>query len=173
VSAAVDTPFFGRRLNTHSFRLLAWARPYCDLVQVTRAVGTNDVGVVVWSLLLRTPEWPHGRHAIAVANDITFAAGAFGPREHAMFRAAADLSIRRQLPLLYLAANSGAKVGLDQKLKQLMQVCGAQSVQQRLAFCSCFVSTSAHTGASCVARGFVLFWRSLLHAAAAPSPAML
>lgn len=76
----------------------------------------------MWSLLLRTPEWPHGRHVVAVANDITFAAGAFGPAEHAVFRAASDLALRRQWPLIYIAANSGAKVGLDQKLKQLLQV---------------------------------------------------
>lgn len=91
-------------------------------MQVTRAIGSNDVGVVVWALTLRTPEWPHGRQAIAVANDITFQAGALSPREHAMFRAAADLAHKRQLPLIYLAANSGAKVGLDQELKKIIQV---------------------------------------------------
>lgn len=92
------------------------------VVQVTRPIGSNDIGVVVWAMTLRTPEWPHGRQAIAIANDITFQAGALSPREHAMFRAAADLAHKRQLPLIYLAANSGAKVGLDQELKQVLQV---------------------------------------------------
>ena len=91
-------------------------------LQVTRPIGSNDVGVVVWVMTLRTPEWPHGRQIIAIANDITFQAGALSPREHAMFRAAADLAHKRQLPLVYLAANSGAKVGLDQDLKRSIQV---------------------------------------------------
>eukprot|EP00892_Ulva_mutabilis_P004884 jgi/Ulvmu1/2768/UM014_0226.1 len=96
--------------------------PDAPLVPVTRPIGSNDVGVVVWAMTLRTPEWPHGRQIIAIANDITFQAGALSPGEHAMFRAAADLAHKRQLPLVYLAANSGAKVGLDQGLKSVIQV---------------------------------------------------
>jgi acetyl-CoA carboxylase/biotin carboxylase 1 len=94
------------------------------LLHVTRPVGSNDVGVVVWLMTLRTPEWPQGRQVVAVANDITFRAGAFGPREHAMFRAVCDFAMQSRLPLVYLAANSGALVGLDQDLKKLIQVRG-------------------------------------------------
>jgi acetyl-CoA carboxylase / biotin carboxylase 1 len=92
------------------------------LQQVTRSVGSNDVGVVVWLMTLRTPEWPQGRQTLAVANDITFSVGAFGPREHAVFRAVCDFAVQSRLPLLYLAANSGALVGLDQELKRTVQV---------------------------------------------------
>jgi acetyl-CoA carboxylase carboxyltransferase component len=49
---------------------------------------------------------------IAVANDITAQAGAFGPREDALFRAAGELALKERLPLIYLAANSGARVGV-------------------------------------------------------------
>lgn len=85
-------------------------------------MGSNSVGMVAWLLTLSTPECPHGRQVVALANDITFAAGAFGPAEDAMFRAATDYSLDEKLPLVYLAANSGARVGLDNDLKKRVQV---------------------------------------------------
>ncbi len=48
-----------------------------------------------------------GRQVVAVANDLTFQSGAFSPREDALFRGAAELSLEERLPLVYLAANSG------------------------------------------------------------------
>lgn len=53
-----------------------------------------------------------GRQVVAVANDITWQSGAFSPSEDALFRAATELSLEEHLPLVYLAANSGARVGL-------------------------------------------------------------
>lgn len=47
-----------------------------------------------------------------MANDITHQSGAFGPREDALFRAAGELALKERLPLIYLAANSGARVGV-------------------------------------------------------------
>lgn len=60
---------------------------------------------------------------MVVANDITFNSGAFGPREDAAFRAATEFALEERLPLLYLAANSGARVGLANELKKCLQVC--------------------------------------------------
>ena len=59
---------------------------------------------------------------VAVANDITFNSGAFSPREDAVFRAATEFALEERLPLLYLAANSGARVGLANEVKQSLQV---------------------------------------------------
>ena len=58
---------------------------------------------------------------IAVANDITHNSGAFGPREDAVFRAATELALAERLPLVYLAANSGARVGLAAEVKACLQ----------------------------------------------------
>lgn len=55
---------------------------------------------------------PQGRSVVAVANDITWQSGAFSPAEDAVFRAAVDYALEERLPLLYLAANAGARVGL-------------------------------------------------------------
>ena len=59
---------------------------------------------------------------VAVANDITFNSGAFGPREDAVFRAVTEYAMEERLPLLYLAANSGARVGLANEIKKCLQV---------------------------------------------------
>ncbi|CAM9685975.1 unnamed protein product [Hapterophycus canaliculatus] len=42
-----------------------------DKVEVDRAAGLNDVGMVAWMVTLRTPEYPEGRQIVLIANDIT------------------------------------------------------------------------------------------------------
>lgn len=59
---------------------------------------------------------------VAVSNDITFNSGAFGTREDAVFRAATEYALEEKLPLVYLAANAGARVGLANEVKQCLQV---------------------------------------------------
>lgn len=49
-------------------------------------------------------------------------AGAFGPPEDAMFRAATEWALEERLPVVYLAANSGARVGLASEVKQCLRV---------------------------------------------------
>ncbi len=58
---------------------------------------------------------------IAIANDITYSSGSFGPREDAAFRAATEHALAERLPVVYLAANSGARVGLANEVKQCLQ----------------------------------------------------
>lgn len=62
---------------------------------------------------------------MAVANDITFNSGAFGTKEDAVFRAATEHALEEKLPLVYLAANAGARVGLAHEVKQCLQVIAA------------------------------------------------
>lgn len=59
---------------------------------------------------------------VAIANDITFNSGAFGPQEDAVFKAATEHALAERLPLVYLAANSGARVGLANEVKKRLQV---------------------------------------------------
>ena len=44
---------------------------------------------------------------MAIANDITYQSGAFGPNEDAVFRAATEMALELQMPIIYLSANSG------------------------------------------------------------------
>eukprot|EP00878_Enallax_costatus_P025579 GHUV01027381.1.p1 GENE.GHUV01027381.1~~GHUV01027381.1.p1 ORF type:complete len:167 (-),score=48.87 GHUV01027381.1:207-707(-) len=92
---------------------------YLELSRVQRGPGLNDIGMVAWHMTLKTPECQQGRQVIAVANDITHQSGAFGPREDALFRAAGELALEERLPLVYLAANSGARVGLATEVRSL------------------------------------------------------
>ena len=59
---------------------------------------------------------------VAVANDITFNLGSFSPQEDAVFRSATEHALEARLPIVYLAANSGARVGLAEEVKQRLQV---------------------------------------------------
>ena len=59
---------------------------------------------------------------IAIANDITFSSGSFGPREDAVFHAATEHALAEKLPVVYLAANSGARVGLANEVRNCLQV---------------------------------------------------
>jgi acetyl-CoA carboxylase/biotin carboxylase 1 len=54
---------------------------------------------------------------VVVANDITWGSGSFSPAEDAVFRAACETALAERLPLLYLAANAGARVGLATEVR--------------------------------------------------------
>uniref|UniRef100_A0A0E0B9J6 Uncharacterized protein n=1 Tax=Oryza glumipatula TaxID=40148 RepID=A0A0E0B9J6_9ORYZ len=97
----------------------AWGPP---LVPVERSPGDNDVGIVAWSMKLSTPEFPSGREIIVVANDVTFKAGSFGPREDAFFDAVTNLACERKVPLIYLAATAGARLGVAEEIKSCFRV---------------------------------------------------
>ena len=93
------------------------------LEYVRRPAGENDVGMVAWEVTMRTPECPGGRSIIVVANDVTHGAGAFSPREGSMFRLAVETAIARGIPVVYLAANSGARIGLAEEVRAAFKVC--------------------------------------------------
>lgn len=88
-----------------------------------RPIGQNDVGMVAWLVTLRTPEYPSGRQMVLISNDITFVQGSFGTREDWVFKTASEYARAHGLPRLYLAANSGARIGMANKLKAVFKVC--------------------------------------------------
>ncbi|WJX38678.1 acetyl-coenzyme-A carboxylase [Trifolium repens] len=93
-----------------------------SLVPAERPPGLNDVGMVAWLMEMCTPEFPSGRTILVVSNDVTFKAGSFGPREDAFFRAVTDLACAKKIPLIYLAANSGARLGVAEEVKSCFRV---------------------------------------------------
>ncbi|KAG0449700.1 hypothetical protein HPP92_027132 [Vanilla planifolia] len=92
------------------------------LVPVDRSPGLNDVGIIAWSMEMLTPEFPGGRKIIVVANDVTHQAGSFGPKEDAFFYAVSNLACKLKLPLIYLAANSGARIGAAEEVRSCFRV---------------------------------------------------
>ncbi|KZV44505.1 Acetyl-CoA carboxylase 1 isoform 1 [Dorcoceras hygrometricum] len=97
----------------------AWGTP---LVSVVQQPGLNDVGMVAWRMDMSTPEFPSGRTIFVVANDVTFKNGSFGPREDAFFQAVTDVACTQKVPLIYLAANSGARIGVADEVKSCFKV---------------------------------------------------
>jgi acetyl-CoA carboxylase carboxyltransferase component len=93
-----------------------------ELREVTRAPGQNDIGMVAWLVTMRTPEYPAGRQAVLLANDITHKAGSFGTREDELFLRASQLARELRCPRLYVAANSGARIGLSQDVKDVFNI---------------------------------------------------
>ncbi|KAI5984263.1 acetyl-CoA carboxylase [Pisolithus albus] len=90
-----------------------------ELTEVDRAPGNNTFGMVAWVFTLRTPEFPDGRQAVVIANDITYKIGSFGPVEDQFFFLATKYARARGLPRIYLSANSGARIGLAEEVMNL------------------------------------------------------
>ncbi|XP_044762645.1 acetyl-CoA carboxylase isoform X3 [Coccinella septempunctata] len=92
------------------------------LIEQKRVPGENNVGMVAWKLTLHTPEYPHGRDIIVIANDITHLIGAFGPREDKVFALASEMARHLRIPRIYISANCGARIGLAEEMKALFKV---------------------------------------------------
>jgi acetyl-CoA carboxylase/biotin carboxylase 1 len=84
--------------------------------------GKNRVGMVVWQCTFTTPEYPEGRDIILVGNDVTTKAGSFGVEESEVFFKASELARKKGIPRIYIACNSGARIGGVEELKQMLQV---------------------------------------------------
>ena len=92
------------------------------LVKVKRFPGENTVAMVAWKMNVKTIEHPEGREIIVIANDITMGIGSFGPKEDNLFQEASKLARKLKIPRIYLAANSGARIGLASEIKDKFQV---------------------------------------------------
>jgi len=92
------------------------------LKEVTRPEGKNAIGMVAWRLTIRTPNFPEGRDVILCSNDLTVFVGSFGTKEDDLYHKACLLAEAEGIPFLYMAANSGARLGLDQKLMKKFKV---------------------------------------------------
>ncbi|XP_072921977.1 acetyl-CoA carboxylase 2 [Hemitrygon akajei] len=93
-----------------------------QLVQMKRIPGSNEVGIVAWKMSLKTPEYPDGRDIVVICNDITFKIGSFGPEEDLLFLRASQFARAEGIPRIYIAANSGARIGLAEEIRHMFQV---------------------------------------------------
>uniref|UniRef100_A0A8D2KPK5 acetyl-CoA carboxylase n=1 Tax=Urocitellus parryii TaxID=9999 RepID=A0A8D2KPK5_UROPR len=93
-----------------------------QLVEMNRLPGGNEVGMVAFKMRFKTQEYPEGRDVIVISNDITFRIGSFGPREDLLYLRASEMARAEGIPKIYLAANSGARIGLAEEIKHMFQV---------------------------------------------------
>ncbi|XP_029777234.1 acetyl-CoA carboxylase 2 isoform X3 [Suricata suricatta] len=96
--------------------------PQGQLVEMNRLPGGNEVGMVAFKMRFKTREYPEGREAIVIANDITFRIGCFSLGEDLLYLRASEMARAEGIPKIYLAANSGACIGLAEEIKQMFQV---------------------------------------------------
>ncbi|KAF0033826.1 hypothetical protein F2P81_013892 [Scophthalmus maximus] len=82
----------------------------------------HQVGMVAFRMKMKTPECPEGRDIIVICNDITHMIGSFGPQEDELFLRASELARAEGIPRIYIAANSGARIGLAEEIKHMFQV---------------------------------------------------
>lgn len=90
-----------------------------QLVELERAPGNNTCGMVGWVFTMRTPAYPNGRRLVAIANDITYKVGSFGPQEDQFSYLASQYARERGLPRIYLSPNSGVRIGLAEEVMNL------------------------------------------------------
>lgn len=93
-----------------------------NLKEENRIPGENNIGMIAWKLRFKTPEYHNGREMIVIANDITYKIGSFGMEEDVLFLKASELARKEGIPRIYISANSGARIGLAEELKELFQV---------------------------------------------------
>lgn len=87
-----------------------------------RAIGSNTVGMLSWLVTMKTPEYPEGRDVVFIANDVTVQSGSFGVEEDDMYFKASEYARQRGIPRVYIACNAGARIGLVDELKPLINV---------------------------------------------------
>uniref|UniRef100_A0A670JIU8 acetyl-CoA carboxylase n=1 Tax=Podarcis muralis TaxID=64176 RepID=A0A670JIU8_PODMU len=93
-----------------------------QLVQMNRLPGGNEIGMVAFKMKMKTPEYPRGRDIVVIINDITYKIGSFGPEEDLLFLRASELARSEGIPRIYIAANSGARIGFADEIKHKFQV---------------------------------------------------
>ncbi|NXY03510.1 ACAC carboxylase, partial [Pteruthius melanotis] len=105
-----------------------------QLVHMNRLPGGNEasaasfpaaplsIGMVAWKMTLKTPEYPEGRDIIVIGNDITYRIGSFGPQEDLLFLRVSELARAEGIPRIYVAANSGARIGLAEEIRHMFHV---------------------------------------------------
>ncbi|XP_054857973.1 acetyl-CoA carboxylase 1 isoform X2 [Eublepharis macularius] len=93
-----------------------------QLVHMNRLPGGNEIGMVAWRMTLKTPEYPEGRDIVVISNDITYRIGSFGPQEDLLYLRASELARLQGIPRIYVAANSGARIGLAEEIRHMFHV---------------------------------------------------
>jgi len=111
------------------------------LVPEQRRAGLNNIGMVAWLCTLRTPAYPAGRDVVLVANDTTHQSGSFGVPEDEFFAAASTLARQRGIPRVYIACNSGARIGLVEELKPFLKVAWNDPGNPSLGFKNLYLSS--------------------------------
>uniref|UniRef100_A0A7E4WC75 Acetyl-CoA carboxylase n=2 Tax=Panagrellus redivivus TaxID=6233 RepID=A0A7E4WC75_PANRE len=112
----------------------------------------HDRAMVAWEMHISTPDCPQGRKVVVIANDITFKMGSFSMREHKLYYYASEYSRRHKMPRVYIAANSGARIGFAADIKENLDVIWTDAAKPEEGFESLCLQTSASETKSVLAQ---------------------
>ncbi|KAH8740617.1 acetyl-CoA carboxylase like biotin dependent carboxylase involved in fatty acid biosynthesis [Cryptosporidium ryanae] len=93
-----------------------------ELECVNREPGNNTCGMVAWCITMHTPEYPKGRRIVLIGNDITYQMGTFGIQEDLLFQRASEYARSLGIPRIFIAANSGARMGLATEVQRCLKI---------------------------------------------------
>ncbi|KAK6590701.1 acetyl-carboxylase 2 [Cryptosporidium xiaoi] len=93
-----------------------------ELEYVNREPGNNSCGMVAWCITMHTPEYPKGRRIVLIGNDITYQMGTFGIQEDLLFQRASEYARSLGIPRIFIAANSGARMGLATEVQKCLKI---------------------------------------------------
>lgn len=85
--------------------------------EVEPKLGKNNIGMVGRRMIL-----PNKLEIIVVGNDITFINGSFGKKESQFYVAASKYAVEKGLPRIYISANSGARIEVDNNLRNKFMI---------------------------------------------------
>jgi acetyl-CoA carboxylase/biotin carboxylase 1 len=105
-----------------------------ELHKERRLPGANKIGMLAWSVTMKTPAYPQGREVIVIANDVTIQSGSFGVDEDEFFFKASEYARTRGLPRVHIACNSGARIGLVESLKPKFRIAWKDESNPSLGF---------------------------------------
>lgn len=91
------------------------------MAEVKRPSGENDIAIVGWRIKLATCEFADGREFIVIANDMTLHSGTFGVDEAVFFKKALQIARDKKIPVVFISANCGTRVGLADELRKTFQ----------------------------------------------------
>ncbi|KAK3260625.1 hypothetical protein CYMTET_30428, partial [Cymbomonas tetramitiformis] len=98
------------------------------------SIGENKIAMVGWHCTMSTPEVPEGREMILIASDVSVKSGSFGVEEDDFFNAASQYATKLGVPRIYIACNSGARIGLVDELKPLVKIAWNDDSNPSLGF---------------------------------------
>ncbi|TMS36122.1 hypothetical protein L596_003371 [Steinernema carpocapsae] len=84
--------------------------------------GSNSCGQVAWEMTIFTPERPQGRKLVVIASDITLQGGSYSMVEHNLYTKASEYSRRTKCPRVFIAASSGARIGLAGQVQKNVHI---------------------------------------------------
>lgn len=82
----------------------------------------NACGMLALLVTMRTPEAPNGRRVVFIGNDITYQIGTFSVDEDQVYLQASQLARSFGIPRIYIACNSGARLGLCSEVQNLFRI---------------------------------------------------